>query len=256
MKKISFTILTIFLLLKSNSGFATGQIPDYLIQGKDTLALHSNPLEPYFKNNPIKDGIITMRSSGLWRGYIAYFKIIENKLTVHDIFKYEYVMAESGKHQEKLTSIYDAVFGQNNNFNCDFYNGVLVSPSGKLLNYVHMGYSSTYENYNLFEFKDGNFIKQKKLTAEEFTMLKLAHFENFKKTSEYEKMLDEMINAFKETDSEMSSSLGGLSREEKKRKRKNKYLYEKEKEIEQIKSAQNFIFLFNSDKIKTIDLPN
>lgn len=256
MKRISFIIFTILILLKSSFGYATAQAPDYLIQGKDTLALHSNPLEIYFKNNPIKEGIITTRSTGLWRGYIAFFQIIDNKLVVQDIYKEEYFKDSSGKHQEKLTSIYNIVFGENKNFSCNFYDAVLISPSGKLLEYMHMGYSSIYENYNLFEFKNGNFIKEKKLTAEEFTRLKLAHFENFKNTDEYKKMLDETISAFKETDSEMSDMLGGLSKEEIKRKKQNKYLYEKEKEVERIKSAQNFIFLFISDNIKTIDLPN
>lgn len=256
MKKVSFIILTILMLLKCNFGYATGQIPDYLIQGKDTLALHSNPLETYFKDKPLKDEIIKVRSTALWRGYIAYFQIIDNKLVVQDIYKEDYFVDSNGKHQEKLISIYDIVFGEPKNFECNFYNGVLISPSGEMLNYVHMGYSSTYEKYHLFEIKDGNLVKQKNLSTEEFTKLKFQHFEHFKKTSEYKTMLDEMISSFKEMDEDISDSFGGLSKEEKKKIKKNKYLFEKEKEIEQIKSAQNFIFLFTSNNMKTIDLPN
>lgn len=244
------------MLLKCNFGYATGQIPDYLIQGKDTLALHSNPLEAYFKDKPLKDEIINETSTALWRGYIAYFQIIDNKLVVQDIYKQDYFVDSNGKNQGKLTSIYDIVFGQRKNFECDFYNGVLISPSGEILNYVHMGYSSTYENYHLFEIKDGNLVKQEKLSAEEFTKLKWQHFEHFKKTNEYKTMLDEMISSSKEMDENISNSFGGLSEEDKKKKRKNKYLFEKEKEIEQLKSVQNFIFLITADIIKTIDLPN
>ena len=256
MKNIYFIILTFLMLLKCNFGYATGQIPDYLIQGKDTLALHSNPLEDYFKNKPLKDEIIKVRSTALWRGYIAYFQIIDNKLVVQDIYKEDYFVDSNGNRQEKLISIYDIVFGEHKNFECDFYNGVLISPSGEMLNYVHMGYSSTYENYHLFEIKEGNLVKQKNLSANEFTKLKLQHFEQFKKTGEYKTMLDEMISSFNEMDKDISDSIGGLSKEEKKKRRKNKYLFDKEKEMEQIKSAQNFIFLFTSNNIKTIDLPN
>lgn len=31
-------------------GFSTGQYPDYLIRGQDTVALFNNPLEQYFES--------------------------------------------------------------------------------------------------------------------------------------------------------------------------------------------------------------
>lgn len=246
----------LFFLLSTLKISATGQVPDYLIQGKDTLAIHANPLEPYFKKNPIKDGLITSFNTANWRGYIAYFKIENNKLVVHDLYKEEYREDGKGSTQRKLISIYSDVFGEIKDFECNFYNGVLICPYGKLINYVHMGYSSTYENYHLIEINQGNFIKEVKVTAEEFTQLKFKHFEKFKQTEEYKKMLEETINLVKESDKHIQSEFKDLEKEEKKRKKQNKYLYEKEKEMERLKSAENFIFIFTTDNIKTIDIPN
>lgn len=246
-------IVILFLLIFINKLFATAQTPDYLITEKDTLKLQCNPLEKYFEGKPIPEGLITSRSTGLWRGYIAFFKILDNNLVVENIYKVEYY-DENGKHNRKLISIYNEIFGNEKTFKCNFYNGVLICPMGKMLEYVHMGYSSIYENYNLIEIKDGIVQKEKSLTSDEFMSLKVAHFQAFKKTDEYKKMFDEFLKSSKELDKDMEKIVGRISEEDKKRKKKNKYLYEKENEIEQLKMTENFLFLFLTDNIKTIDI--
>lgn len=252
MKIHSLLFLFLVAFFSVNKTKATSQIPDFLIIENDTLAINSNPLEPYFEKNPIRDGIITSMSTGLWRGYIAYFKFNDGKLVVENIYTLDSVFDEAtGYHKEKLTSVYKDVFGENRNFECDFYSGVLICPFGEVLQYVHMGYSSIYENYRLIEIKDGNYIKEKEVDSEEFMSIKISHYEHFKKTPEYKKQLEETILMFKEAEKELNL----ISEEDKRRKKKNKYLYEKEKEIEAIKSAERFLFVFLIDNIKTIDLP-
>jgi hypothetical protein len=253
MKFFNFLIFTL-LLLNFSKTYATGQIPDYLITVNDTLSLHCNPLESYFEKNPLPENLIIQTSTALWRGYIAYFKIENNKLVVENIYKVEYHTTENGGHKEKLISIYDIAFNGIKKVECDFYSGVLICPYGKMIEYVHMGYSSIYENYKLYEIKDGIFQKEKSFTSDEFMQLKIKHFEKYKKTEEYKKKFDELINASKDSEKEMERMFGGISDEDKKRKTKNKYLYEKEKQIEEIKMTDNFLFLFVSDNIKTIDV--
>lgn len=253
MKLFNFLLFTL-LLLNFGKSFATGQIPDYLITENDTLSLHCNPMESYFEKNPLPENLLAQRSTALWRGYIAYFKIVNNRLVLENIYKEEYYRDEKGNHKEKLISIYGKIFKEDKNFECNFYSGVLICPFGKRIEYVHMGYSSIYENYKLYEIKDGIFQKEKLFSSDEFMELKIKHFEKFKKTEEYKKRLAELIKASKESDKELEKMLGGISDEDKKRKKKNKYLYEKEKEIEEIKMTENFLFLFVSDNIKTIDI--
>lgn len=257
MKNSFLTTLTIFFcLLNISLASATAQIPDYLIRGKDTIAIQSNPLEPYFEKNPIKQGIITSVSSGLWRGYIAYFKFENKKLVVENIYKRDHFKDENGDYHERLISIYYDVFGEKLNFECSFFSGVLICPIGKIIQYVHMGYSSIYERYNLIEVNEGIYIKEKEFTHNEFMDLKIKYFEKFKKTEEYKKILEETINSFKESDKELENEFKDLKKENNKRKKQNKYLYEKEKEIEHRKSAEGFLFLFITNNIKTIDITN
>jgi len=251
MRKLFFLII-ISLSLKS---FGTAQAPDYLITEKDTLKLHCNPLQSYFEKNPFPKELMKF-NSGLWRSYIAYFKFENNKLILQELYQPEYFEDEQGNHKERLVSIYEKVFGKNKNFECNFYSGVLICPIGEMKQYVHMSYSSLYENYKLIEIKEGIYQKEKMLTDTEFMELKVKHFKKFKQTDEYKKQFNLFIESTKETEKDLNKMLGGLSEEDKKRKKKNKYLYEKEKEMENIKMTEDFLFLFISDNIKTIDISN
>lgn len=253
---IKSIFLIVFLIIISiNKTNATAQRPDYLIIENDTLKLQCNPLETYFEKNPLPNDL-RIFNSGLWRGYIAFFKIINSKLVVENLYQPQYLENDKGEHYEKLISIYKKVFGENLNFECNFYSGVLICPRGELLDYVHMGYSSTYENYTLFEINNGNYIKEKQLSNQEFIDLKWKHFQKYKESEEYKKTLAETINSFKESDKELEKEFKDIKKENNKRKKQNKYLYEKEKEIEYRKSAESFLFFFTTNNIKTIDIAN
>ncbi|MCZ8090924.1 MAG: hypothetical protein O9282_14035 [Flavobacterium sp.] len=255
MKLNKIIVIVSFVISNINSVFATGQIPDYLIIEKDTLSLHCNPLENYFQKNPIPNDLIKVTSSALWRGYIAYFKIVDNKLIVENIYKQDIQNPEKGVFKEELISIYKDIFGDKPNFECDF-DGVLICPKGKQISYVHMGYSSTYEKYLLIEIKNGNYIREKEFSDEEYTNLKLKHFKKYQQSEEYKKALNETIAMFKETEKNLEKDFKEIKRENDKRKKQNKYLYEKEKELEYLQSAENFLFFVTTNNIKTIDIPN
>lgn len=253
MKYLKILFILNFLLFTKIS-FATAQTPDYLIIEKDTLKLHCNPLNSYFEENPLPENLNRIVSTGLWRGYIAFFKIINSKLMVENIYKIEYYEDADGTSNERLISIYEIAFKGIKNYECNFYSGVLICPLGEIKEYIHMGYSSIYENYHLYEFKDGLLQKEKKLTNDEFIELKIKHFQKFKKSDEYKIQFDELLKATKESEKEMENMIEELSDKDKKRKKQNKYLYEKEKEVENIKMTDNFLFFFITDNIKTIDI--
>jgi hypothetical protein len=77
----------------------------------------------------------------------------------------------------------------------------LVLPHGKLVNYVHMGYASTYENYILLEIDGGNLKKEKKFNYKDYEAFKSRQFEAFKKTDQY-KQLKAQLKADKTYDDE------------------------------------------------------
>ncbi len=243
----------LFVFLISVKLFATAQTPDYLIIGKDTLSIQSNPLQEYFAVHPIPENLSTMVSSGNWRGYIAYFKFLDGKLVVENIYKEDYKENDKGHHDYFLTSIYKEVFGENKNFECNFYSGLLICPSGKMLQYVHMGYSSLYENYDLIEIKNGVNIKSKKITGKEFQKFKIDYFKYYKRTDEYKLKVKEFKE---ETTGEFGmNNTGVFSIENPGIGRENKSLKKKEAEFNADKQIDSFMFIFLSDYMKTIEIP-
>lgn len=243
-------VIIFFFFLISTKLFATAQVPDYLIIEKDTLEIQGNPLEDYFKIHPIPDNLITLMSSSNWRGYVAYFKFLDGKLVVQNIYKGGY-KEQDGKSNYFLTSIYKEIFGSEENFECNYYSGLLICPSGEIVEYVHMGYSSLYENYNLFEIKNGINVKSKKMTGEEFQSFKKGYFKYFRKKDEYKLKAKE----FKEmlVEANMSSDLA--LEENSNKKKENKYLKQKEAEYHVDKRVDSFMFVYLNDYMKTIEIP-
>ena len=245
-------LLFAFIIFVSTKSFATAQTPDYLIIDKDTLQIQSNPLGKYFEINPLSSNLINIVSSGNWRGYIAYFKFLDGKLVVENIYKEDYKENSKEETDYFLTSIYKDVFGTKSNFECDFYSGLLICPSGNMVQYVHMGYSSLYENYNLIEIKNGINIKSKKITGKEFQKFKIDYFKYYKRTEEYKLKVKELKDV---TEGETGISNGVFLIENPGIGKENKSLKKKEAEFRADKEMDSFMFAFLNDYMKTIEIP-
>ena len=59
--------------------------PDKIIYDGKEHKLHSNPLEVYFEKFPDKKPKSEIRSSALWRGYVATFEFEDKSLYLKDI---------------------------------------------------------------------------------------------------------------------------------------------------------------------------
>ena len=75
--KSLFSIL-LSLALTSPSLLATAQYPDILIHKGKEHSLFNNPMEAYFEKHPKKKPESGVRSSALWRGYVATFEFKDN----------------------------------------------------------------------------------------------------------------------------------------------------------------------------------
>jgi hypothetical protein len=151
-------IIGLFLLFTiSEFGFPTGQVPDYLIINKDTIAIFSNPLKQYFELTGKRELIdfVGCGSTACWRGYKAYWELKNDSL---------FLIRITSCHKDCGLEIQDAnlekMFGTNEVF-AYWFNGEIIAPQGKLVQYIHMGYASIYEREQIFTFKNGKKIKVK-----------------------------------------------------------------------------------------------
>ena len=160
-------LLTVIFLTLTVSIFATSQAPDKIIYKEQEYSLNTNPLESFFEKNPKLRPESRIMSTALWRGYIATFEIRDNQLFVKDIV----VMDEDTTTSSQKTtcrSVFNQVFPNQKQIKVDWLTGLLVIPNGKLVNYVHMGYASTYENYILLEIDKGNLSQEKSMKRKEY----------------------------------------------------------------------------------------
>lgn len=182
MKALITAALGLILSVKS---FATAQIPDIIFWNGKEYMLHSNPLEDYFEKHPEKRPKNVISSTALWRGYVATFEIRDSILLVKDI-QIEYWDEKDKKgSRTKWKSVMQEVFPGGNEVKVDWLTGLLVLPYGDIVNYIHMGYGSTYENYFLLEIDSGKFVKSKGFDYIGYENFKEKQFEAYKKTDDY-----------------------------------------------------------------------
>ena len=185
MRTLLTIALTIFL---STTVFGTSQTPDKIIYKGKEYMLYTNPLESYFEKYPDKRPEGDIMSTSLWRGYVATFEIIDNQLFIKYINIEISTKDEKGNDKYSWKSVLNEVFPNQELVKIDWMTGLLVLPYGKIVNYVHMGYASTYENYILLEIDKGNLKTEKSFDYEKYEEFKEKQFQAFKKTEEYEKM--------------------------------------------------------------------
>jgi hypothetical protein len=187
------TILAIMLTLVSGlKVFATAQYPDKIIYIGKEYSLHSNPLETYFKMNPDKRPKGGIMSTALWRGYVATFEVKEKQLFLEDIEIQYNDTTSKESYPYKWRSVVNEVFPGQEEIKIDWLTGLIVIPHGKLVNYVHMGYGSTYKNYILLEIEKGNLKQERRFKYKEYEKFKERQFQAFKLTEEYRKIKSDL----------------------------------------------------------------
>lgn len=136
------TLFIIYSFLCLGKAFATGQTPDYLIIGNDTVPIYNNPLEQYFDKVGKKELIDFQNpcwSTACWRGYMAYWELKNDSLFLLRITS----CVEHCGDEARDANIF-AMFGNNKPF-ASWYNGTLTIPRGELFSGSDMGYNAIYE---------------------------------------------------------------------------------------------------------------
>src|SRR5690606_11721173 len=123
-----------------------------------------------------------MVSTALWRGYVGHFEIIENELYLTDRKRPVGYRDDDGNFQEKWVSIYRMYFPRQEKVKIDWFSGILILPHGKMVQYVHQGYASTYSKYLLLEIENGKFNEAREYEVEEFIEFKRRQFNEYRKT--------------------------------------------------------------------------
>lgn len=147
--------LFILAFLIPVAGYSTAQQGDILIIKNDTLTLFSNPLEQYPSIGQLRGKFFGNQkasvSTGCWRGYVAEWKIIKGKLYLTNIY-------DCGYNKDRLKADLNVLFKGRAHHGIVEANWVtedLWIPRGKLVHYIHSGYSSVYEKETKLSIEGG-----------------------------------------------------------------------------------------------------
>ena len=187
-KKMVRWIFLMTLTLLTSDALATSQISDVITYEGVSYNLHTNPLEKYFQKYSFRRPSSPMRSSALWRGYVASFEFRNQSLYVVDVS-----VQRGGGYTSVLNEVSPHRDGRAKPFKADWYSGLLVLPHGEMTRYVHMGYGSEYEHYIVIEVKNGHLKRAVKLSGESYALFKDMQFQAYKHTAEYQKQRDNML---------------------------------------------------------------
>jgi len=179
---------TLFLLaaqMLSSEAKATAQESDYIIINGKIESLNTNPLRPYLDMHPDSLPKTDIQSTGNWRGYVATWEIADDKLVLKKI-EVEYSSpASDDSHSSSSRDVTPQLFADAGNTVATWYSGTLIIPKGEIVQYVHMGYGSTYDRYSIISVKDGLLTRYLDLSLKEFEAFRDEKFEAYKKSEKY-----------------------------------------------------------------------
>lgn len=143
----------------------TAQVPDILICRGERLDLCADPLERYFDPwvvTPVYPRhprpAFAGSSTACWRGYVASWEIIEEKLYLVGIEGDMWI----GEKLDQLVPItIERIFqGRSAPIFANWVRDELRCPEGRLLQYIHAGFASTFERDRLFVVDHGGVSKE------------------------------------------------------------------------------------------------
>lgn len=239
MKKIA--LLVVLLATVLTHVWATAQFPDILIYEGKQYDLLTNPLEPFFEEHP--DLRPTWTSTALWRGYVATFEIKDNQLVVKDVVIPDYDKGDS--------SIFKVLFPNQEKVVITWLTGILTLPIGDMVEYVHMGYGSTYNKYKLMYIQEGNLVQEQDFTLDEYHQYRASQFAEFKKTEQYTQAVKELKES--ESFSQMEEMLEHINEVKQSKDAAEGEEHSEPYTIEEM--LDEFIFSFYSSQINAIYIP-
>lgn len=121
----------------------TAQSRDDLKINDETWRISQNPLEALIEQGKVSANF-TPRTSANWRGYVASWEVRDDKLWLVGLKGT--VKPKGGSYSDIRSTDLIEVMGGAGPFFADWFTGELLCSSGSLVNYIHAGYASRYEN--------------------------------------------------------------------------------------------------------------
>ena len=138
----------------------TAQDPDRIRYQRRVYDLFSEPLEDYFNEHRPKPESLAGICSACWRGYLARWSIRKGKLYLDRIQPY---LDDYDREEETRDDAYRRYMAKifpisPSPIFADWFSGDLILVSGKIIEYVHLPYATSYENEIVIQIHKGKLV--------------------------------------------------------------------------------------------------
>jgi hypothetical protein len=123
-------------------------------------------------------------------GYVAKWEIKEDELFLADVS----ILNESEDSSNDLQSVMSEMFPESKEVLARWFSGYIIVPDGKLVNYVHMGYGSTFEKYIMLRIENGMVKRYATADTATFAKFRDAQFAAYKRTDAYHDAFTKLLN--------------------------------------------------------------
>lgn len=148
--------------------------------------MDTTPLSAYLAMHPNAIPESEVTSTGLWRGYIGSWSLRDQKLYLEDIRILTSAATDAdATEDDRYRSVLAETFKEKAPIHATWFSGRLIVPTGEMVEYVHMGFASTYSSYLVVKIIDGAVIEMSRMSLGQFQAFRRKQFELFKKTAEY-----------------------------------------------------------------------
>lgn len=195
MIRVLTVLLALSWLVLAAPAFATAQQPDYIEIDGVKHSLHTNPLSTELEAREWTPPSDVIASSGNWRGYTAYWAVRNRRLLLLDVE----VDVWNEKNEWDSRSILGELYEQRPPIVASWYSGALIIPDGDRVDYVHMGYGSTYERYRIFRIHKGKVLEALSLDQSEFVDYREQKFAAWRGTPEFRAHYNELVEGGEES---------------------------------------------------------
>lgn len=174
---------------------ATAQMSDIVVVDGKQYGLNTNPLERYLESLGDRAPKFDSPHTANWRGYVATWELADDALYLRQVEGYRTnPKPDDDDDTEDHVLTVDGMaelFPGHKEVLADWYTGALIIPDGELVDYVHMGYGSTYERYIVAIVREGREMERRTLSLAEFEAYREEKFARFKETDAYRRHLAE-----------------------------------------------------------------
>lgn len=196
------------LSLATGLAWATAQRPEILLVDGKTYSLTTNPLGAWLQAHPDRKLPQGSPVTSNWRGYTGTWEIEKGRLWLRKVsVEFNRNTADRpdlkfgdpptpSRCKAKSDDYWDCdqtldLFPDGGDILAGWYSGTLIVPTGEMVEYVHMGYGSTYSRYLVISVHKGEVTRQLDLDDKQFMALRRERFKAFQKTKLYQDQIAE-----------------------------------------------------------------